>query len=90
MSLKFGDKFSVVDENFPVMYEKLGYGDSPEFLFMFNDEGNLYYKIVNSKEDTTSIHNTNESFYSRLLRAKSLIILTDLLNDGAIEPLEEV
>lgn len=90
MNLKFGDKFSVVDDNFPVMYEKLGYGDSPEFLFMFNDEGNLYYKIVNSKEDTTSIHNTNESFYSRLLRAKSLIILTDLLNDGAIEPLEEV
>lgn len=90
MSLKFGDKFSVVDDNFPVMYEKLGYGNSPEFLFMFNDEGNLYYKIVNSKEDTTSIHNTNESFYSRLLRAKSLIILTDLLNDGAIEPLKEV
>lgn len=90
MSLKFGDKFSVVDDNFPVMYEKLGYGNSPEFLFMFNDEGNLYYKIVNSKEDTTSIHNTNESFYSRLLRAKSLIILTDLLNDGAIKPLKEV
>lgn len=90
MNLVFGDRFKVIDDNFSMMYEKLGYGNSHEFLLIVNDNGNLYYKIINDKDDTISPCNTDDTFYAKLIRTKALIILTDLLNSGVIVSIEEV
>lgn len=89
MSLKFGDAFNVLDDNLNIIYEKLGCGNKPEFLFLFNDNGKLHYKIIDDRDNSVSPYNTDDSLYAKLLKAKALIILADLLNSGTIEPVEE-
>ena len=83
----FGKKFKVLKE-LPYIHEKVG-DRYPEYLIAREENGLLIYEIMDEYFGFPSLANTDNGAYAIKLRSRSSKILSDLMDKGIIEEIDE-